>query len=71
MRRILCEQCGKFSGLNPPEDAARGLFPRRLHGRSRTIMACALCGATIYPDSKVVAESIPRDMSYWEKDYLQ
>ena len=71
MRRILCEQCGKFSGPTPPEDAARGFIPRRTSGLSRMSMVCDLCGAIISLGSSVVAESIPADMHDWESDYLQ
>jgi hypothetical protein len=70
MRRILCADCGKFKPT-PPEDAARGLFPRRTYGVTISGLVCDLCGKELPKGSSTVAESIPSDMDFWEPEYLK
>lgn len=69
MRKLYCEACGVIKPT-PHDDAAQGLFPRRIHGQALIGLICDGCGKEIPKGSKAVAESIPRNMSYWESEYL-
>jgi len=69
MRKIYCEECGRLKPT-PPEDAARGLFPRRKHGQAINELVCDACGKPIPKGSNAVAESVPCDMGHWESEYL-
>ena len=70
MRKIYCEECGKPKPTHP-EDAALGLFPRRTYGKTINELVCDGCGKELPRDSSVVAESIPKDMGYWENEYIK
>ena len=69
MRKIYCEECGKMKPTHP-EDAALGFFPRRTHGQVINELVCDACGKEMPKGTNAVAESVPRDMKYWENEYL-
>lgn len=70
MRKILCEACG-IPKPTPPEDAAKGLFPRWVKGEVKRLdVCCDNCGKKLPIGAGAVAISIPKDMGAWEHEYL-
>jgi uncharacterized protein with PIN domain len=70
MRKIYCPECGQVTPTLP-EDAARGLFPRRTHGLVLNELHCDVCYKILEKGSPAIAESVPRDMAFWEPEYLK
>ena len=69
MRKITCVECGAMKPT-PPEDAAMGLFERRVYGKSIRSLVCDYCGTPLNPGDNVIALSLPQNMAEWEGDYL-
>ena len=69
MRKITCPKCGELRPT-PPEDAALGLFERRVHGSAIRSLSCDYCGKPIDKGDSVIALSSPPHMPEWESDYL-
>jgi hypothetical protein len=69
MRKITCPDCGAMKPT-PPEDAALGLFERRIYGKSTRHVNCDYCNKDLNPGDNVIALSCPANMPEWELDYL-
>lgn len=68
-RKIVCPKCGVVKPT-PHEDAAQGLYERRVHGKSKLSMVCDLCGVPLDKGEAAIALTIPRDYPEWESTYL-
>jgi hypothetical protein len=70
MRKITCPDCGAAKPT-PREDAAQGLYERRIYGTLLGSAMCDYCGKELERGDGVIALSIPSDMPYWESTYME
>lgn len=69
-RKITCTKCGAMRPT-PPEDAALGLYERRVYGVLLGSAMCDYCGIELDKGDSVIALTVPQDYPMWESTYME